>query len=300
MMRTASTWRRTAARSSSRSAFRRTPRATSATCATTRTARSSRCSRRASHCRWSANTTCATPRWRSARRISTACRSRRSRRRVAAFEGVKRRQEVRGDGARHHGHRRFRPSSHGDPRNAARAAAPVSEARGLWALFEPRSNTTRRAVFQHELARRARRSGWRDPRAGRAHGAARGRAIGSIPNRSSKTSPRQGKPAFYEPDVDAIIARLKPLAREGDVVVILSNGGFGGIHERLLQGAVSLAAHRSHDYRHLVERWRAVARGRGRKAAAAHCDRRRRAFLSSHASADRRRRDLHLGGDPRR
>ena len=44
-----------------------------------------------------------------------------------------------------------------------------------------------------------------------------------------------GKPAYYEADVTAIIARLKPLAKEGDVIVILSNGGFGGIHERLLK-----------------------------------------------------------------
>ena len=44
-----------------------------------------------------------------------------------------------------------------------------------------------------------------------------------------------GKPAFYEPDVTAIIARLKPLVKERDVIVILSNGGFGGIHDRLLK-----------------------------------------------------------------
>ena len=44
-----------------------------------------------------------------------------------------------------------------------------------------------------------------------------------------------GKPAFYEPDVDAIIARLQPLVAERDVIVILSNGGFGNIHERLLK-----------------------------------------------------------------
>ena len=44
-----------------------------------------------------------------------------------------------------------------------------------------------------------------------------------------------GRPAFYEPGVDEIIARLRPLVADGDVVVILSNGGFGGIHERLLR-----------------------------------------------------------------
>jgi UDP-N-acetylmuramate: L-alanyl-gamma-D-glutamyl-meso-diaminopimelate ligase len=44
-----------------------------------------------------------------------------------------------------------------------------------------------------------------------------------------------GRPAFYEADVDAIIARLRPLVQAPDVIVVLSNGGFGNIHERLLR-----------------------------------------------------------------
>ena len=43
-----------------------------------------------------------------------------------------------------------------------------------------------------------------------------------------------GKPAFYEPTADSIIDRLKPLAKSGDVVVVFSNGGFDGIHQKLL------------------------------------------------------------------
>jgi UDP-N-acetylmuramate: L-alanyl-gamma-D-glutamyl-meso-diaminopimelate ligase len=43
-----------------------------------------------------------------------------------------------------------------------------------------------------------------------------------------------GVQAYYEPDADAIIARLKPLLAPGDVVVVFSNGGFGGIHQKLL------------------------------------------------------------------
>jgi len=104
----------------------------------------------------------------------------------------------------------------------------------LWALFEPRSNTTRRAVFQHDLP------------------AALAEADGVIlaqvarmdqlkpeerldPERVVADIGAAGREAFYEKDTDAIIARLKPLAREGDVVVVLSNGGFDGIHERLLR-----------------------------------------------------------------
>ena len=37
------------------------------------------------------------------------------------------------------------------------------------------------------------------------------------------------------PDVDAIVAPLAAELREGDRMVILSNGGFGGIHEKLLR-----------------------------------------------------------------
>jgi len=43
-----------------------------------------------------------------------------------------------------------------------------------------------------------------------------------------------GKQAFYEPDVEQIIARVKELARKGDIVVVFSNGGFENIHSRLL------------------------------------------------------------------
>ena len=105
--------------------------------------------------------------------------------------------------------------------------------RRLWALFEPRSNTTRRAIFQHELPR--------------ALAEADGVILSKVA-RMEQLDPEQrlnperviadiaaaGKQAFYEPGVDEIIARLKPLVKGNDVVVILSNGGFGGIHERLL------------------------------------------------------------------
>jgi UDP-N-acetylmuramate: L-alanyl-gamma-D-glutamyl-meso-diaminopimelate ligase len=44
----------------------------------------------------------------------------------------------------------------------------------------------------------------------------------------------EGRAAYYEPGVDAIIARLRPLVHEPDVLVIFSNGGFDNIHRRLL------------------------------------------------------------------
>jgi UDP-N-acetylmuramate: L-alanyl-gamma-D-glutamyl-meso-diaminopimelate ligase len=152
---------------------------------------------------------------------------------IASFQGIKRRQEVRGtvrgitiiDDFGHH------PTA---IRETLRGLRHQYAGRRLWALFEPRSNTTRRAVFQHDLPK--------------ALAEADGVILAQVarmdqlkpeerldPERVVEDVAATGRPAFYEPDVDAIIQRLKPLAEKGDVVVILSNGGFGGIHERLLK-----------------------------------------------------------------
>ena len=49
----------------------------------------------------------------------------------------------------------------------------------------------------------------------------------------------QTKPAFAISDVDEIVRRLVSELRSGDVVAIMSNGGFGGIHEKLLGALMS-------------------------------------------------------------
>jgi UDP-N-acetylmuramate: L-alanyl-gamma-D-glutamyl-meso-diaminopimelate ligase len=41
------------------------------------------------------------------------------------------------------------------------------------------------------------------------------------------------------PDAAEIVTHLVPELREGDVVAIMSNGGFGGIHERILSALQS-------------------------------------------------------------
>ena len=100
-------------------------------------------------------------------------------------------------------------------------------------MFEPRSNTTRRKVFQNELAE--------------ALGSADGVCVSAVPNPEKfapddrldpevlmETIRGRGVPAYYEVDAEAIVARLVPLAENGDVVVVFSNGGFGGIHGKLL------------------------------------------------------------------
>jgi len=44
----------------------------------------------------------------------------------------------------------------------------------------------------------------------------------------------QGKQAFSIEGADAIVEHIAPQLRAGDVVVVMSNGGFGGIHQKLL------------------------------------------------------------------
>ena len=152
---------------------------------------------------------------------------------LAGFEGVKRRQEIRGtvrgitviDDFGHH------PTAIRETLRGLRHQYP---GRRLWALFEPRSNTTRRAVFQDDLPKAlAEADGAILAQVARMDQLAPADRLD--PERVVADIAATGRPAFYEADVNAIIARLKPLVRENDVVVILSNGGFGGIHERLLR-----------------------------------------------------------------
>jgi UDP-N-acetylmuramate: L-alanyl-gamma-D-glutamyl-meso-diaminopimelate ligase len=106
--------------------------------------------------------------------------------------------------------------------------------RRLIAVFEPRSWSSRLSVFQDEYAD--------------AFVAADYVVIASVfdsrkvaeKGKSLDTQKliadisQQHKPAFAFPGADEIIAHLLPHLREGDVVAIMSNGGFGGIHEKLL------------------------------------------------------------------
>jgi UDP-N-acetylmuramate: L-alanyl-gamma-D-glutamyl-meso-diaminopimelate ligase len=103
----------------------------------------------------------------------------------------------------------------------------------LWAVFEPRSNTTRRAVFQQQLPD--------------AFQFADGLFISQVarleqipederlkPERVVAAIAKTGRPAFYERNADAIVDRIVPMLRPKDVVVVFSNGGFDNIHEKLL------------------------------------------------------------------
>jgi UDP-N-acetylmuramate: L-alanyl-gamma-D-glutamyl-meso-diaminopimelate ligase len=151
---------------------------------------------------------------------------------LRSFKGIRRRQELRGeaggikviDDFAHH------PTAIRETLAGLRGRYPNGK---LWAVFEPRSNTTRRSVFQNELAVSL--------QAADGVVLAQVAKLEQIPE-SERLDPgavvaairAAGKQAFYEPAVPQIIARLLELARPGDVVAILSNGGFDGIHDRLI------------------------------------------------------------------
>jgi UDP-N-acetylmuramate: L-alanyl-gamma-D-glutamyl-meso-diaminopimelate ligase len=151
---------------------------------------------------------------------------------LASFGGVTRRQELRGevngikviDDFGHH------PTAIRETIFALRHRYPGQK---IWAIFEPRSNTTRRATFQIAL-----------PQALKFADSVILAGVAGLdqlppqdrldPQRVVQTIQESGIPAFYEPQVDDILHRVKPLAKPGDIIVIFSNGGFEGIHHRLL------------------------------------------------------------------
>jgi UDP-N-acetylmuramate: L-alanyl-gamma-D-glutamyl-meso-diaminopimelate ligase len=147
------------------------------------------------------------------------------------FKGIRRRLEAIGvaggvtvyDDFAHH------PTAVAATLAGLRAAYPNSRIR---AVFEPRSATSCRRVFQSDFAR--------------AFSAADEVIVAAVFRSSlpeaERLSPEDlvrdlmatGHRARYIPDVDDIVAALAGDRREGDLIVIMSNGGFGGIHEKLL------------------------------------------------------------------
>ena len=104
----------------------------------------------------------------------------------------------------------------------------------VWAIFEPRSNTTRRNVFQAELA-----SAFADADAVVVAQVARLELLAPEerldPARLMQDLKALGKDAAYLPDVEAIVGHVVQGAQGGEVVVVFSNGGFGGIQGKLLE-----------------------------------------------------------------
>ena len=150
----------------------------------------------------------------------------------ATFKGIKRRLEVRGisggviviDDFGHH------PTAIRETLRALRVKYPTEK---IWAIFEPRSNTTRRNVFQTELAlafddadvvvvAQVARLDQLDP------------AERLDPAQLMSDLQAGGKPAAYLPDADAIVDYVAGKVQGGEVLCVFSNGGFGNIHAKLL------------------------------------------------------------------
>jgi UDP-N-acetylmuramate: L-alanyl-gamma-D-glutamyl-meso-diaminopimelate ligase len=153
----------------------------------------------------------------------------------ATFRGVKRRQELKGevggitviDDFAHH------PTAVKETIEALRAAYP---GRRLWAIFEPRSNTSRRRIFEREFARalgRADRTvlaGLYQPE--------------KIPE-ENRLRPEEVVTEINRLNGDAravLIERASDIppcvvheARSGDVVLVMSNGGFDGVQEKIIK-----------------------------------------------------------------
>ncbi|HXE42928.1 MAG TPA: cyanophycin synthetase, partial [Candidatus Baltobacteraceae bacterium] len=103
----------------------------------------------------------------------------------------------------------------------------------IWAIFEPRSNTTRRNVFQTELA-----ESFADANAVVVSEVARLEQLPPDerlnPEKLMQDLKASGKDAAYLPDVNSIVAHVAKNVLGGDVICVFSNGGFGGIHAKLL------------------------------------------------------------------
>ena len=102
----------------------------------------------------------------------------------------------------------------------------------LWAILEPRSNTLRRRVLQSDLARSLAMA---DEVV--VAGVFRSEAVPEnerleLPALAAEIE-GNGRRVRLLADADAIVQTLAPEMRSGDVVAILSNGGFGGIYEKL-------------------------------------------------------------------
>lgn len=151
---------------------------------------------------------------------------------VRRFRGIKRRLETVGiarevtifDDFAHH------PTAVHETLSALRAGYP---GRRIWAVFEPRSASSCRRVFQDDFARSF----------GSADEVVVAGVFRSTLPDDQRLSPEQlvsdllarGQRARYIPAVDDIVGAVVAEHRSGDLVVLMSNGGFGGIHQKLLK-----------------------------------------------------------------
>jgi len=154
--------------------------------------------------------------------IPTACAA------LSAFAGIKRRMELIGDvndilvfdDFAHH------PTAITTTLDGAKKKLT---GRRIWAIIEPRSNTMKMGIHQDSLAQSVALADytlWYEP-AGLEWG------LKDVIDRANLSNEHNGSQQVL-PSVDAIIEHIRTHAQAGDAIVIMSNGGFEGIHERLL------------------------------------------------------------------
>ncbi len=149
------------------------------------------------------------------------------------FKSVKRRVEVRGvisgvtviDDFAHH------PTA---VEETLKALKQKYKDKRLIAVFEPRSWSSRLAVFQEPYTKAFNYADY--VIIAGVYNTSKASELGKVLDTDElvKDIELQGKPAMSFPDADAIVEHLAPELRENDVVAIMSNGGFGGIHEKIL------------------------------------------------------------------
>jgi len=150
---------------------------------------------------------------------------------LRTFRGVRRRLQHRGtaggvavyDDFAHH------PTAIGETLEGVRSAYP---GRRIWAIFEPRSATSCRRIFHAEFARAL----------SKANIVVLPAVFRSTLPEGERLSAEQlttdlksaGIDARYIPNVDDIVQSVARDARDGDLVIVMSNGGFDNIHQKLL------------------------------------------------------------------
>ena len=149
------------------------------------------------------------------------------------FKSVKRRVEIRGviggvtviDDFAHH------PTAVEETLKALKTKYKNNR---LIAVFEPRSWSSRLAVFQEPYTKAFSYADY-VVIAG-VYNTSKASELGKVLDVAELVEDikLQGKPAMSFPDADVIVEHLAPELREGDVVAIMSNGGFGGIHDKIL------------------------------------------------------------------
>jgi UDP-N-acetylmuramate: L-alanyl-gamma-D-glutamyl-meso-diaminopimelate ligase len=156
---------------------------------------------------------------------------------LLSFQGIKRRMEVRGiergvtviDDFAHH------PTAIATTVAGARKRYPGQR---IWALFEPRSISSSRKEFEagyidafHEADRVIIGPVFHRQRYETRYGIDKMMSVETIAERLSN----DGIPAERIDDFDAIAARIAEQAQDGDVVLVMSSGAFGGVHEKILE-----------------------------------------------------------------